>query len=103
MVHLAHKLPDTTRNTDCGTGPATILRPILNVIESMLNGMARAIIHNSDHASVVAAKSAIDCYFAERNDDFQEYPRKAGRRTWGKERVDPEFNEANNCNDPKCR
>ena len=69
----------------------------------MLNGMARAIIHNSDHASVVAAKSAIDCYFAERNDDFQEYPRKAGRRTWGKERVDPEFNEANNCNDPKCR
>ena len=28
---------------------------------------------------------------------------QAGRKIWGKERVDPEFNEANNCKDPKFR
>lgn len=75
----------------------------LNVIESVFSGMARAIIHNSDYASVEAAKAAIDRYFAERNDHFQKYPRRAGKKIWGKERVAPEFNEANNCKDPKFR
>jgi hypothetical protein len=65
--------------------------------------MARAIIHNSDCASVEAAKAAIDRYFAERNDNVQKHPRKAGRKIWGKERVESEFNEANNCKDPKFR
>jgi transposase len=72
----------------------------LNVIESVFSGMARAIIHNSDYPSVEAAKTAIDRYFAERNDHFQKHPRRAGKKLWGKERVEPEFNEANNCKDP---
>jgi hypothetical protein len=72
----------------------------LNVIESVFSGMARAIIHNSDYASVEVAKAAIDRYFAERNDHFQKHPRRAGKKLWGAERVGPEFNEANNCKDP---
>jgi hypothetical protein len=52
----------------------------LNMIESVFTGMARAIIHNSDYASVEAAKAAIDRYFAERNDHFHRQPRKAGGR-----------------------
>ena len=72
----------------------------LNVIESVFSGMARAIIHNSDYASVEVAKAAIDRYFSERNDHFQKHPRRAGKKLWGTERVEPEFNEANNCKDP---
>jgi len=72
----------------------------LNVIEAVFSGMARAIIHNSDYASVEAAKAAIDRYFAERNDHFQKHPRRAGKKLWGMERIEPEFNEANNCKDP---
>src|SRR6266567_433358 len=51
----------------------------LNVIEAVFSGMARAIIHNSDYASVEAAKAAVDRYFAERNDHFQRHPRRAGK------------------------
>jgi transposase len=73
----------------------------LNVIESVFSGMARAIIHNSDYASVEDAKAAIDRYFSERNDHFQKHPRRAGKKIWGEERVEPEFNESNNCKDPR--
>jgi transposase len=97
---------EPTYRTELGT-PVVELAPLpscaqfLNVIESVFSGMARAIIHNSDYASVEAAKAAIDRYFAERNDHFQKYPRRAGKKLWGKERVEPEFNEANNCKDPR--
>jgi len=73
----------------------------LNVIESVFSGMARAIIHNSNYESVEAAKTAIDRYFAERNEHFRKKPCRAGKKIWGKERVEPEFNEANNCKDPR--
>jgi transposase len=72
----------------------------LNVIEAVFSGMARAIIHNSDYASVDAAKAAIDRYFAERNGHFQKHPRRAGNKLWRMERIEPEFNESNNCKDP---
>jgi transposase len=80
--------------------PLPSCAPFLNVIEAVFSGMARAIIHNSDYASVEAAKVAIDRYFAERNDHFQKHPRRAGNKLWGKERTQPEFTEANNCKDP---
>jgi transposase len=73
----------------------------LNVIESVFSGMARAIIHNSDYQSVAEAKAAIDRYFAERNEHFQQHPKRAGRKIWGKERVISEFSQGNNCKDPK--
>jgi transposase len=75
----------------------------LNVIESVFSGMARAILHNSNYASVDECKAAIDIYFAERNRAFSENPRKAGNKIWGKERVEPVFKGENNCKDPCWR
>jgi hypothetical protein len=69
----------------------------LNVIESVFSGMASAIIHNSDYQSVDQAMAAIDRYFAERNQDFRDKPRRAGGKIWGKELVAAKFSEANNC------
>ena len=75
----------------------------LNVIESVFSGMARAIIHNSDYASVEECKSAIDRHFIERNEYFHVYPKRAGKKIWGKERVPPVFSPSNNCKDPMYR
>jgi transposase len=75
----------------------------LNVIESVFSGMARAIIHNSDYASLDAAKVAIDQYFLERNLHFKQNPRKAGNLIWGKEREPATFSVSNNCKDPRYR
>jgi hypothetical protein len=75
----------------------------LNVIESVFSGMARAVVHNSDYASVNECRSAIDRYFRERNSAFAKNPRRAGKVIWGKEREPPIFSEANNCKDPRYR
>jgi transposase len=75
----------------------------LNVIESVFSGMSRAILHNSNYASVQECKGAIDRYFAERNRAFLEHPKRAGRKIWGKEQVEPIFREENNCKDPRWR
>jgi hypothetical protein len=73
----------------------------LNVIESVFSGMSRAIIQNSDYKSVDEAKAAINRYFHERNVDFNEHPRRAGNKIWGKEREPARFSAANNCKDPR--
>jgi transposase len=75
----------------------------LNVIESVFSGMARAIIHNSDYSSVDECKNAIDRYFHDRNRQFEENPKRAGNKIWGKEREKAVFNESNNCKDPMYR
>jgi hypothetical protein len=75
----------------------------LNVIESMFGGMALAIVHNSDYASLDHAKAAIDRYFHERNKHFLKYPRKAGYKIWGKELVASRFREDQNCKNPRWR
>ena len=75
----------------------------LNVIESIFSGMARAIIHNSDYASIEHAKGAIDRYFAERNRSFHERPQRAGKAIWGGERTPANFQLANNCKDSRYR
>jgi len=91
------------------TSPLVKLAPLptcaqfLNIIESVFSGMARAIIHNSDYASVDACKLAIDRYFLERNEHFQKHPKRAGNKLWGKERVTATFKESNNCKDPMYR
>lgn len=73
----------------------------LNVIESVFSGMARAIVHNSNYPSVAAAQTAIDLYFAERNEHYRRNPRRAGNKIWGHERVPSAFAEVNNCKDPR--
>jgi hypothetical protein len=75
----------------------------LNVIESVFNGLAVSVIHNSDYPSVDAAKAAIDRYFLERNLHFQQYPKRAGKKIWGKERVPSTFQEGQNCKNPRFR
>ena len=85
------------------TAPLPARAQFLNVIESIFSGMARAIIHNSDYASLEKAKEAIDRYFEERNRHFLDHPRRAGNKIWGKERVPPSFSVSNNCKDPRYR
>ena len=75
----------------------------LNVIESIFSGLAVSVIHNSDHSSVDAAKAAIDRYFAERNLYFQQNPKRAGKKIWGRERANSTFQESQNCKNPAYR
>ena len=72
----------------------------LNVIESVFSGMARAIIHNSDYPSAIAATEAIDRYIEARNAHFRKHPQRAGKKIWGQERVPSFFAEEHNCKDP---
>ena len=65
--------------------------------------MSQAIIHNSDYKSKDDAKSAIDQYFAERNEHFRMHPQRAGKRIWGGERHATVFSESENHKDPKYR
>ena len=83
--------------------PLPACAQFLNVIESVFSGMARAIIHNSNYACADEAKRAIDAYFAQRNRQFQNHPRRAGNKIWGKERTPPVFSESNVCKDPRYR
>ncbi len=74
----------------------------LNVIESVFSGLCKAVIHNSDYASVEDCKTAIDQHFSQRNKYFQQHPKRAGNKLWGKETVKPGFSESNNCKDPRA-
>jgi transposase len=85
------------------TAPLPAGAQFLNVIESVFSGMARAIIHNSDYKSMDVAKAAIDQYFGDRNANFQQHPKRAGKKIWGSEREPPAFSDANNCKDPRYR
>jgi hypothetical protein len=85
------------------TAPLPAGAQFLNVIESVFSGMARAIIHNSDYKSMDVAKAAIDRYFEDRNANFQQHPKRAGKRIWGNERGPSAFSDANNCKDPRYR
>ena len=85
------------------TAPLPTGAKFLNIIESVFSGMAKAIIHNSDYQTPEEAMCAIDRYFSERNAYFRLNPRRAGKKIWGKERVEPAFSESNNCKDPRWR
>jgi transposase len=85
------------------TAPLPAGAQFLNVIESVFSGLARSVIHNSNYNSVDEAKAAIDRYFEERNEHFELNPKRAGKKIWGEERVVSQFNEANNCKDPRYR
>ena len=75
----------------------------LNVIESVFSGMARAVIHNSDYATVADAQAAITRYLEDRNRSFAIAPRRAGRSIWGLERMPAAFAVTNNCKDVRYR
>ncbi len=94
---------DAVRKPQVETAPLPAGAQFLNVIESVFSGMARAIIHNSDYASLDDTKAAIDRYFADRNRQFQKNPKRAGNHIWGKERVPAVFSDSHNCKDPRWR
>jgi transposase len=75
----------------------------LNVIESVFSGMARAVIHNSDYATVADAQAAITRYFDDRNRSFVIAPKRAGRSIWRQERMPAAFAVTNNCKDVRYR
>lgn len=111
--HVSKKLFEHIElGNSCGgtsSGPKVELAPLpagaqfLNVIEAVFSGMSRAVIHNSNYASVEEAKAAIDRYFLERNENFQRHPKRAGNKIWGKEPAVTSFSESNNCKDPRYR
>jgi len=88
-------------------GPLVALAPLpagaqfLNVIESVFSGMARAVIANSNYASVEEARAAIERYVQERNEKFGCAPKRAGGKIWGMEREPARFSGSNNCKDPR--
>jgi len=43
----------------------------------------------------------VDRYFAERNREFRQHPKRAGGKIWGDEIVAPKFSVANNCKNPR--
>ncbi|MCR8559275.1 IS630 family transposase [Mucilaginibacter sp. BJC16-A38] len=77
--------------------PLPACTQFLNVIESVFAGLARAVIHNSDYASVDECKHAISRHFEARNQHFKTNPKRAGRKIWGKEIVRAKFSENQNC------
>ena len=112
--HVSAKLNErvsevNSAQTNPGATPFVKLMPLpasaqfLNVIESVFSGMAKAILHNSDYQSVEDCKAAIDRYFAERNEAYRRNPKRAGKKIWGEELVEPCFTPSNNCKDPNWR
>lgn len=71
-----------------GIGPVIEFIPLpacsqfLDVIESVFSGMKRAVIHNSDYKSELEMKTAISQHFRDRNEYFQENPKRAGNKIW---------------------
>jgi transposase len=65
--------------------PLPINSQFLNVIEAVISGMKRAVIHNSDYATEGEMKAAISRHFEERNRYFRENPKRAGNKIWDKQ------------------
>ncbi len=99
----SYEFKQKTKSPIVKLAPLPTCAQFLNVIESVFSGMARAIIHNSDYQSVDECKLAINRYYLERNEYFRKYPKRAGKKIWGKERVNATFDESNNCKDPAFR
>ena len=76
------------KNKGDPAGPGIKLVPLptsaqfLNVIEGVLNGMTRAVIHNSDYQRPEDMKLAISRHFNRRNQHFKDHPRRAGKKIW---------------------
>jgi hypothetical protein len=62
--------------------PLPISAQFLNVVEGVLSGMRRAVVDNSDYASTAEMQRAISRHFVERNEHFQNNPRRAGKKIW---------------------
>lgn len=68
--------------------PLPISAQFLNVIEAVFSGMKRAVICNSDYASVDEMQKAIALHFEERNAFYRANPKRAGNKIWDKQAFD---------------
>ena len=68
--------------------PLPVSAQFLNVIEAVFSGMKRAVIHNSDYASVNDMQQAIAQHFEERNAFYRANPKRAGNKIWDKQAFD---------------
>lgn len=57
----------------------------LNVIESVISGMKRAVVFNSDYNSEDEMKAVISRHFKERNEYFTANPKRVGKKIWDEE------------------
>lgn len=62
----------------------------LNVVESVISGMKKAVIVNSDYPTAEHMKKAIAEHFAARNRHFKDNPKRAGHKIWDASLFDPE-------------
>lgn len=60
----------------------------LNVIEAVFGGMKRAVICNSDYASVLDMQKAISLHFEDRNLFYKNNPKRAGDKIWDRQKFD---------------
>lgn len=96
--HSAARLIERIQQLNCeaeqGKGPSVEIVPLpsrsqfLNVVEAVLSGMKRAVIHNSNFGSAEEMETAVDGYFKARNQHFQENPKRAGNKIGDKEIFD---------------
>jgi len=68
--------------------PLPVSAQFLNVIEAVFSGMKRAVICNSDYASVNEMQQAIALHFEERNAFYRANPKRAGNKIWDKQAFD---------------
>ena len=61
---------------------ADMVEQFLNVIEAVLSGLKRAVIHRSDYESKGKMTAAISRHFRDRNQHFNENPQRAGETLW---------------------
>lgn len=94
-VHSSKELMTWIENHNQETGnPVVEVVPLpsnsqfLNVIEAVFGGMKRAVICNSDYPSAKAMKEAIARHFEERNQYYQDNPKRAGNKIWDKQAFD---------------
>ena len=86
LIEWLNKFNSETKNILRGpiieVVPLPTSSQFLNVIESIFSGMKRAVVHHSNYQSVNEMKEAISRYFRERNEYFQENPKRAGNKIW---------------------
>lgn len=94
--HLTSWIEQHNKLAKTGSSPVVEVVPLpsnaqfLNVIEAVFSGMKKAIIYNSDYGSVEEMQSAISRHFEERNQFFQDNPKRAGNKIWDREAFDIE-------------
>jgi hypothetical protein len=93
MLQLLNAIAENNRQcsklyTQIEVVPLPVSSQFLNVIEAVFSGTKRAVICNSDYASVDDMQQAITLHFEERNAFYRANPKRAGNKIWDKQAFD---------------